>query len=276
MTTINYPPSYSNPYSGETIRFTGSSGEPFSGQASQYTDSFSSRTIQYTPPSLQVQPAFFSSTTMQYRDSFSGAIIQYAQPILQVQPAFSSSSTIQYGNPLSGRIIQYTQPSLQVQPTFSSNSTMQYRDSFSGAIIQYAQPSLQVQPTLSSSTLSPPISSSAMPISNLKKVPKKLHAPLPTSDIEKYAREKIDAGQIQYTQHASQRLKERGFTTVDVENVLKNGFGHGCKWITEQGHWSYTMTGQIASTKFINVIFTFDKSSLCVITAYELKEKLKV
>lgn len=79
-----------------------------------------------------------------------------------------------------------------------------------------------------------------------------------SASLKRRLREAVINGQLRYTEHALQRMDERGFVFPDIERVLKNGMHDQDRDTLVGTNWRYRISGT-----------TIDGNALAVVVEME-------
>lgn len=86
-----------------------------------------------------------------------------------------------------------------------------------------------------------------------------------SSEAQKLIREIVSAGTVIFTNHAKERMIERGYSTHDVEFILKHGTVVKKEFKNKTQAWSYKISGQDLEGEDGVVITTIIKRMSAVI-----------
>ena len=91
-------------------------------------------------------------------------------------------------------------------------------------------------------------------------------------NLKKAIREKLEAGQDRYVDHAKERLNERDVNVQEVEEVLNNGYHEKKKdeFKSEYGSWNYAIQGKTTDGRKLRIIVSFDGPYMSIITVINL------
>ncbi len=92
-----------------------------------------------------------------------------------------------------------------------------------------------------------------------------MEGPLRTAEAKRLLRRILREGCVAYSQpHALQRLKARGLSMVDCENVLRAGVVDEAEF--ENGCWRY----QVCTQKIVVVVEFLSKKDVLIVTAWRM------
>ena len=83
----------------------------------------------------------------------------------------------------------------------------------------------------------------------------------------------VDAGDYRFSNHARQRMAERGVDPPEVRHVLRTGWHEARKdqWQEAYQAWNYAIRGSTVDNREVRVVVTFE-GSLLVVTVIDLEE----
>jgi hypothetical protein len=101
--------------------------------------------------------------------------------------------------------------------------------------------------------------------------------PLQLRDLIVVVKECVEQGHYVLTEHALQRMRERGISLNDAEYVLKNGYHEKRKSSFDPTFktWKYAIRGKTIDESDIRIIVSFDERDMVVITLMHVGEELK-
>jgi hypothetical protein len=85
-------------------------------------------------------------------------------------------------------------------------------------------------------------------------------------------REKVEAGRLLYSKHASERMAERGIIKPEIEFVLKNGRNNKRKdsFNEEFSGWDYAIEGKTVDGRKLRIVVAQVEPNLLVISTIDL------
>lgn len=94
------------------------------------------------------------------------------------------------------------------------------------------------------------------------------------SDLMKKLKQAVLKGQLNYSQHAVMRMRERDIVRLEVEYVLKNGFHEKRKDLINEafGSWDYAVRGKTLDGRRLRIIVAFERPHFLVITTIDLEK----
>jgi hypothetical protein len=88
---------------------------------------------------------------------------------------------------------------------------------------------------------------------------------LDSARLKRRLRDSVAQGQLRYTEHALQRMDERGFLFPDVERILRNGTHDQGRDMQVGNKWRYRISGSTIDGIAMSVVVEVDPE-LVVIT----------
>ncbi len=94
---------------------------------------------------------------------------------------------------------------------------------------------------------------------------------LTTAQLEKQVRAAANGLSLIYTDHACDRMAERGVNSMEVIEILKTG-SHAPKDDTfKDGTWRYSIQGKTLDSRELEVVVGFAKNGTVVVTVIDPK-----
>lgn len=91
-------------------------------------------------------------------------------------------------------------------------------------------------------------------------------------DILKRVKNCLDKGEYRFSQHATERRKERFVSLPDIIEVLRNGYHEKIKdtWDEVFKSWNYAIRGKTVDLEACRIVISFEDSGLLIITVIRL------
>lgn len=99
--------------------------------------------------------------------------------------------------------------------------------------------------------------------------------PEKSNDLIRRIRRCLEVGRYRYTEHALQRMRDRGVIHTEVKRVLKAGYHEKRKdkFNEKEDEWNYSIRGKTIDARTLRVIISFTSSNLLIITVINLDKK---
>ena len=102
-----------------------------------------------------------------------------------------------------------------------------------------------------------------------------MRRPPKASGIIKIVSEADQSGKVQYSGHANERMRQRGFLKPEVEYVLKNGHHEPRKdtFNEKEMAWDYSIRGKTVDKRNLRIIVTVVSPGVFVVTTIDLHKE---
>jgi len=103
----------------------------------------------------------------------------------------------------------------------------------------------------------------------------RMRRPAKVKDIMKVASVAVKAGQLLYSDHANERLRERMIVKPEVEAILTNGHHEARKDQFSERHaaWDYAVRGKTVDGRSLRIIVALIDPKMLIVTAIDLDKK---
>ena len=85
-----------------------------------------------------------------------------------------------------------------------------------------------------------------------------------SASLKRRLRYAVATGQLRYTEHALQRMEERGFVFPDVERVLKNGTHDQARDTQVGASWRYRIAGVTTDGNALAVVVEMEPEAVII------------
>lgn len=95
------------------------------------------------------------------------------------------------------------------------------------------------------------------------------------ADIIELTKAATDNGQVKYSSHANDRMRERAIVKPEIESILRSGHHESRRdqYREEFQAWDYAIMGKTIDGRKLRVVVAIEKPNVLIVTAIDLDKE---